>query len=75
MPIFSFIAYPKSEMREQLIQDLSEMEYCEVQASDNQDVLILLADTPDEKTGKDLINNIKELDSLQSLNMTFGYTD
>ena len=75
MPIFSFIAYPKSEMREQLIQDLSEMEYCEVQASDNQDVLILLADTPDEKTGKDLINSIKELDSLQSLNMTFGYTD
>ncbi len=75
MPIFSFLAYPEDNMKDQLIKDLSGMRYCEVKPSENRDVLILLTDTPDEKTGKDLLNTIKELDSLQSLSMTFGHTD
>lgn len=75
MPIFSFLAYPEKNMKDQLIQDLSNFEFCEVKPSDNQDVLILLTDTPDEETGKSLIETIRGLDSLQSLSMTFGHTD
>ena len=75
MPIFSFIAYTENNMKDQLIKDLSLMQYCEVKPSDNKDVLILLTDTPDEEANKDLINQIKELSSLQSLSMTFGHTD
>ncbi len=75
MPIFSFLAYPEKKMKAQLIKDLSEMQYCEVKPSENQEVLILLTDTPDEETNKELINSIKELQSLQSLSMTFGHTD
>ncbi|NOX35296.1 MAG: hypothetical protein GXP56_16465 [Deltaproteobacteria bacterium] len=75
MPIFSFLAYPKKSMKDQLIRELSAMKYCEIKASENQDVLILLTDTPDEKTNKNLIDSIKELKSLQSLSMTFGHTD
>jgi len=75
MPIFSFLAYPEKSMKDQLIKDLSDMQYCEVKPSENQDVLILLTDTPDEETNKTLINTIKELKSLQSLSMTFGHTD
>lgn len=75
MPIFSFIAYPENSMKNQLIKDLSLMQYCEVKPSDNKDVLILITDTPDEETNKNLINKIKNLSSLQSLSMTFGHTD
>ncbi|MBC8439738.1 MAG: hypothetical protein H8D87_08635 [Deltaproteobacteria bacterium] len=75
MPIFSFLAYPEKNMKDQLIKDLSHMDYCEVKPSENQDVLILLTDTPDEETNKDLITTIKALKSLQSLSMTFGHTD
>ena len=75
MPIFSFIAYPENSMKDQLIKDLSLMQYCEVKPSDNKDVVILLTDTPDEETNKNLIAQIKELSSLQSLSMTFGHTD
>ena len=71
MPIFSFIAYPENSMKDQLIKDLSLMQYCEVKPSDNKDVVILLTDTPDEETNKNLIAQIKELSSLQSLSMTF----
>jgi len=75
MPIFSFLAYPEKHIMKQLIQDLSQTPNCEVKPSDNKDVLILLLDTPDDKTGKDLINGIKKLESLQSLSMTFGHTE
>jgi len=75
MPIFSFIAYPEKKMKDQLAQDLSHMDYCEVKPSENQDVLILLTDTPDEETNKRLIDTIKALKSLQALSMTFGHTD
>ncbi|MCK5100720.1 MAG: chaperone NapD [Desulfobacteraceae bacterium] len=75
MPIFSFLAYPEKKMKDQLIKDLSDMQYCEVKPSENKDVLILLTDTPDEETNKDLMNSIKDLPSLQSLSMTFGHTD
>ena len=75
MPIFSFIAYPEKSMKDQLVKDLSKMEYCDVKPSDNEEVLILLTDTPDEETSKDLIKEIQALESLQSLNMTFGHTD
>ncbi len=75
MPIFSFLAYPENDMKDELIHDLSTMQYCEVKPSDNKEVLILLTDTPDEETNKALIDSIKDLESLQSLSMTFGHTD
>ncbi len=75
MPIFSFLAYPEKNMKDKLVQDLFHMDYCEVKPSENQDVLILLTDTPDEETHKRLIDTIKELKSLQALSMTFGHTD
>ena len=75
MPIFSFLTYPKKNMKDQLIKDLSNMQYYQVKPSTNQDVLILLIDTPDEETNKNLMNTIKELKSLESLSMSFGHTD
>jgi len=75
MPIFSFLAYPEKNMKEQLIKELSLMEYCEVKPSENKDVLILLTDTPDEETNKRLMDAIKALKSLQALSMTFGHTE
>ena len=75
MPIFSFLVYPEKDMKDQLINDLSAMKYCDVKPSENEDVMILVTETPDEETNTNLINAIKELKSLQSLSMTFGHTD
>ena len=75
MPVFSFLAYPEDNMKEQLIKDLSDLDYCDIKAADNNDVLILVTDTPDELTNKELLTTIKNLTSLQSLSMTFGHAD
>lgn len=74
MPIFSYLAYPEKDKKQQLIDDLSCENFCEIKIAKNEEVLILVTDTPDEEANKALQDRIKELDSLQSLSMTFGHT-
>ena len=75
MPVFSYLAYPVQGAKEQLIDELAALEYCEVTPSENEEVLILVTDTPDEKTEKELQKKLKAVKSLESLGMTFGHTD
>ena len=75
MPVFSYLAYPEKDKKQQLITELSSFEYCEVNPADNKDVLILITDAPDVDTDKELQKKIQALDSLQSISMTFGHTD
>jgi len=75
MPIFSYLAYPARGAKKQLLKDLSVLDSCEVTPAQNQEVLILVTDTPDEDTEKKLQEKLKKLKSLESLGMTFGHTD
>jgi nitrate reductase NapAB chaperone NapD len=75
MPVFSYLAYPTQGAKEQLINELAALEYCEVTPSENEEVLILVTDTPNEETEKELQKKLKEIKSLESLGMTFGHTD
>ena len=75
MPIFSYLAYPVQGAKEQLVNDLTALDFCEVTPAENEEVLILVTDTPDEKTEKKLQEKLKALKSLESLGMTFGHTD
>ena len=75
MPIFSYLAYPVQGAKEQLHSDLAALDFCEVTPAQNEDVLILVTDTPDEETEKKLQEKLKTIKSLESLGMTFGHTD
>ena len=75
MPVFSYLAYPKQGAKEELLNDLAALDYCEVTPAENEEILILVTDTPDEEKEKVLHKKLKELKSLQSLGMTFGHTD
>ena len=75
MPIFSYLAYPVPGAKQQLIDDLADLDFCEVTPSENEEVLILVTDTPDEQTEKKLQEKLEALKSLESLGMTFGHTD
>ena len=75
MPVFSYLAYPAKGAKAELFNDLSALDHCEVIPSENEDILILLTDTPDEEKEKELQNQLKTLKSLESLGMTFGHTD
>ena len=75
MPVFSYLAYPKQGAKQALIHDLSAIEFCDVTPADNENILILITETPDETTEKVLQNKLKQLNSLESLGMTFGHAD
>jgi nitrate reductase NapAB chaperone NapD len=75
MPVFSYLAYPKHGVKNELLNDLSVLDYCEVTPADNGNILILVTDTPDEEAEKVLQENLKKLKSLESLGMTFGHVD
>ena len=75
MPVFSYLAYPKQGAKQELFDDLTSLDYCEATPADNQNILILITDTPDEETEKDLQKKLKDLNSLESLGMTFGHVD
>ena len=75
MPVFSYLAYPKQGAKQDLLNDLSALAYCEATPADNQNILILITDTPDEEKEKALQKKLKQLKSLESLGMTFGHVD
>jgi nitrate reductase NapAB chaperone NapD len=75
MPVFSYLAYPALGAKEQLLKDLKALDHCEVMPAENEDVLILVTDTPDDEKEKELQKKLEGLKSLQSLGMAFGHTD
>ncbi len=74
MPVFSYLAYPKNGVKQELLNDLAALEFCEVTPAENENILILVTDTPDEATEKELQEKLNELKTLESLGMTFGHT-
>ncbi len=75
MPVFSYLAYPKQGAKAQLQKDLTALEFCEVTPAENAEILILVTDTPDADKEKQLQKQLKRLNSLESLGMTFGHED
>ena len=75
MPVFCYLASPVSGAKDELLADLAALEYCDVTPADNQEILILVTDAPDEDREKELQIKLKKLKSLESLGMTFGHTD
>ncbi len=75
MPVLAYIASPRSGAKSKLLQELNAMQHCEAFSADNAEILILVTDTPDRETEKQLQKQLNEMESLESLSMTFGYND
>lgn len=75
MPVFSYLAYPEPGAKQDLLNDLAALDHCEAMPAENEEILILVTDTPDEEEEKELQIKLNKLKSLQSLGMTFGHTD
>ncbi len=75
MPVFSYLAYPVKGAKEELLNELTALDHCEVMPAENEEILILVTDAPDEEQEKELKKKIEQLKSLQSLGMTFGHGD
>ena len=75
MPVLAYIVTPQSGEKNKLLKELNAKQHCEAFAADNAEILILVTDTPDKDAEKELQNQLKNMESLESLSMTFGYND
>lgn len=75
MPIFSYLAMPRKDARKSLCEELAALEHCQIIPAANQDVVVVVTDTPDEHTEQLLQHKLKGLPSLQSLSLAFGYDE
>lgn len=75
MPIFSYLAIPKNGAKTALYAELRATTGCEPISATNQEVIILVTDTPDATAEKLLQERLRNLPSLQALSMTFGHND
>ena len=75
MPILGYIASPRVGAKKELLQELNALQYCEAFPAYNVDILILVTDTPDKESEETLQKQLKDIKSLESLSMTFGYND
>ena len=75
MPVFSYVAIPRSGDKKKLQDELNALEYCEAMPADNEEVLILVTDSPDKDSEETLQRHLKKLHSLESLHMSFGCND
>jgi len=74
MPIFSYIALPRDGAKADLCAELSRLPHCRIIPADNHQVVVLITDTPDEATEEALQERLKNLRSLQSLDLAFGHS-
>ena len=75
MPVLAYIASPRSGEKDKLLEELNDMQHCEAFSADNAEILILVTDSPDREAEKKLQKQLENLESMESLSMTFGYND
>lgn len=75
MPVFSYLAIPKKGLKDSLCTELAALEYCQIIPAQNQDVIVLVTDTPDVEREESLQHQLKNISTLQSLSLSFGYDE
>lgn len=72
MPICSYVVYPTDGNKSVLEQRLQSMDECEVDRATNRELLLLVTDTSDLEHQKELEENLKSIDEIESFAQTFG---
>ena len=75
MPIISYVVYPQDGQKTQLVEALTELQHCQVIPSTNEEIVILVTDTPDKESDKKLSSVISEIPFLKHMSMTFAHDD
>lgn len=73
MPIKSYLAHPHLGKKMEVMQTLASIDYCEVIAAENKDLLILITDTNNNEQEDDLRNRLESVDSIKLLAMVSGF--
>lgn len=73
MPIKSYILHSEDNMKNELINQLIKLNDCEIIPAENKEVIVLVTDTPDEESDKELYNQLLSLNGLKHISMVSGF--
>ncbi|PWG06011.1 hypothetical protein [Polaribacter aquimarinus] len=73
MPIKSYLAHPHTGQKEQLVNELTALENCEIIPADNKEVLVLVTDTASDTEDDILKQKIETFKSLKLLALVSGF--
>jgi nitrate reductase NapAB chaperone NapD len=72
MPICSYVVNAVEGSFSDLQQELSEKPGCEAYPSDEQEVIVLVTDTPTKEADKQLYNELKDNDKISCIAISFA---
>ena len=75
MPIMSYLAYPAEDKKRQLASVLNGLPGCEAVAATNEDVMILVTDTKDEREEEELQTKLAGIPHLVGLALVSAHSD
>ncbi len=75
MPVKSYLLYPMPERAAELESTLASWPECEVVRAENQDLFILITDTPDEAAEKQLEARLRSVEALQCMALVAAFRD
>lgn len=75
MIIMSYIAYPSLEGKSQLIKDLNQIEGCETEAAENEDIVILVTMAQDKSDEQRIEAQLSQLSSLSCKALVYAGTE
>ena len=73
MPIKSYLIIPQVGNKKTLLSKLEAFQECEVEPSENRDLIILLTDTEDEARDKILFNQLLQIPEIKHINLVSAF--
>ena len=73
MPIKSYLVHPMDGKKEQLIEILSQIPFCELNPSTNKDVIVLVTDTSSVDEEKKLAQKFEAILEIKNMALVSGF--
>ncbi|UTW66552.1 chaperone NapD [bacterium SCSIO 12643] len=73
MPIKSYLVHPMDGQKEQLIQKLEKIPFCELNPSTNEDIIVLVTDTSSIAEEKELEQKFEAISEIKNMALVSGF--
>lgn len=75
MPITSWILFPTTGSFEQMLHDVEAIEGCELLPDSVKQIAVLVTDTPDARSDKELCDRLQSLESVAQAALVFAHAE
>lgn len=73
MPVTSYLVHPHPNQKDDLIKALGTFSQCEIVPAENEDVVVLVTDTPNKVEDEKLVKQLESIKSLKFLAMVSAF--